>query len=67
MLDATDSELIEKFPKQATRHTVFPNDPAEWADIEASLNLATRRMTEILADPSSLEDIVFQNTIENGA
>ena len=67
MLDATDSELIEKFPKQATRHTVFPNDPAEWADIEASLNLATRRMTEILADPSSLEDLVFQNTIENGA
>jgi len=67
MLDATDSELIEKFPKQATRHTVIPNDPAEWADIEASLNLATRRMTEILADPSSLEDLVFQNTIENGA
>ena len=67
MLDATDSELIEKFPKQATRHTVFPNDPAEWADIEANLNLAARRMTEILADASSLEDLVFKNTVENGA
>jgi hypothetical protein len=67
MLDATDSELIEKFPKQATRHTVFTNDPAEWADIEANLNLAARRMTEILADPSSLEDLVFKNTVENGA
>lgn len=67
MLDAADSELIEKFPKQATRHTVFPNDPAEWADIEANLNLAARRMTEILADASSLEDLVFKNTVENGA
>jgi hypothetical protein len=67
MLDATDSELIEKFPKHPTRTTVYTNDPEEWADIEASLNLATRRMTEILADASSLEDLVFKNTVENGA
>lgn len=67
MLDATDSELIEKFPKHPTRHTVYTNDHEEWADIEASLNLATRRMTEILSDASSLEDLVFKNTVENGA
>lgn len=67
ILNATDSELIEKFPNRPTRHTVFPNDSDEWADIEASLNLATRRMTDILADASSLEDLVFKNTVENGA
>ena len=67
LLDATDSELIEKFPKHPTRHTVYTNDAEEWADIEASLNLAARRMTEILADASSLEDLVFKNTVENGA
>ena len=67
ILNAKDVELIEKFPKQATRHTVYTNDPEEWADIEANLNLAARRMTEILADASSLEDLVFKNTVENGA
>ena len=67
MLDAKDSELIEKFPKNPTRTTVYTNDPDAWADIEASLNLAARKMTEILADASSLEDLVFKNTVENGA
>ena len=67
MLDATDSELIEKFPKHPTRTTVYANDPESWADIEASLNLATRKMADILADASSLEDLVFKNTVENGA
>ena len=67
MLEATDSELIENFPNGTTRHTVYANDPEEWADIEASLNLATRKMKDILANASSLEDLVFKNTVENGA
>ena len=67
MLNAADSELIEKFPKHPTRHTVYTNDHEEWANIEAALNLATRRMGEILGDASSLEDLVFKNTVENGA
>ena len=67
MLNAADSELIEKFPKNPTRHTVYVNSSEEWADIEANLNLAARRMNEILTDESSLEDLVFKNTVENGA
>jgi len=67
ILDATDSELIEKFPNGTKRNTVFKNDPEIWADIEAQLRLTTRRMCEILADASSLEDLVFKNTVENGA
>jgi hypothetical protein len=67
MLNATDSELIEKFPKNPTRHTVYTNDAEEWANIEASLNTVTRRMVDILADASSLEDLVFKNTVDNGA
>lgn len=66
MLEATDSELVEKFPNGTTRNTVFTNDPEEWANIEASLNLAARRMEGILADASSLEELVFKNTVENG-
>jgi len=67
MLDATDSELIEKFPKHPTRTTVYSNDLEAWADIEANLNLAARKMSDILADASRLEDLVFKNTVENGA
>jgi hypothetical protein len=67
MMDAKDSELIEKFPNGTKRNTVFVNDAEIWADIEAKLHLTTRRMREILADASSLEELVFKNTVENGA
>ena len=63
MINANDSELVEKFPNGTKRNTVFENDPEVWADIEASLNLVTRKMREILADESSLEDVVFANTV----
>lgn len=63
MLNAKDSELIEKFPNGTTRHSVYDNDHEEWADIEASLALAARRMSEILSNASSLEDLVFKNTV----
>ena len=66
LLDATDSELIEKFPNGSRRATVFVNDPEEWADIESKLHLVTRKMRDILADASSLEELVFKNTVENG-
>lgn len=66
LLDATDSELIEKFPNGTRRATVFVNDPEEWADIESKLHLVTRRMRDILVDASSLEELVFKNTVENG-
>ena len=67
MMDAKDAELVEKFPNGTKRNTVFENDAEIWADIEANLRLTTRRMCEILADASSLEDLVFKNTVENGA
>jgi hypothetical protein len=63
MLNAKDSELIEKFPNGTTRHSVYDNDHEEWADIEASLGLAARRMSEILSNASSLEYLVFKNTV----
>jgi hypothetical protein len=66
LLDAKDSELIEKFPNGSRRATVFVNDPEEWADIESKLHLVTRKMRDILADASSLEELVFKNTVENG-
>lgn len=66
LLDAKDSELIEKFPNGTRRATVFENDPEEWADIESKLHLVTRRMRDILVDASSLEELVFKNTVENG-
>jgi hypothetical protein len=46
---------------------VFGNDPEIWADIEANLRLVTRKMQEILTDKSSLEELVFKNTVEDGA
>jgi len=67
MMDAKDAELVEKFPNGTKRNTVFENDAEIWADIEANLRLTTRRMCEILTDASSLEDLVFKNTVENGA
>jgi hypothetical protein len=67
MTGATDSELIEKFPNGTKRNTVFENDPEIWADIEANLRLVTRKMQEILTNKSSLEELVFKNTVEDGA
>jgi hypothetical protein len=66
LLDAAEAELIERFPNGSTRTTIFKNDPELWADIEANLTLTTKRMNDILADASSLEELVFKNTIENG-
>ena len=65
LLDATDSELVEKFPNGSRRATVFVNDPEEWAEIEAKLHLVTRKMRGILEDASSLEELVFKNTVDN--
>ena len=67
ILDAKEAELVERFPDGTKRNTVFANDPEKWADIEASLRLCARKMTDILADASSLENLVFTNTVENGA
>lgn len=67
LLDAKDSELIEKFPNGTRRTTVFVNDPEEWADIESKLHLVAHTMRDILSDASSLEELVFKNTVENGA
>jgi len=66
MLGAVDSELVERFPNGTTRHTVFPNDPEKWAELEAKLLDATGTMLAILGDASRLEDIVFENTVPNG-
>jgi hypothetical protein len=65
LTDATDSELVERFPNGTKRNTVFVNDHEIWADIEAGLRLTTRKMQDILANASSLEDLVFKNTVQN--
>lgn len=67
MANANDSELVEKFPNGTKRNTVFENDPEIWEDIEANLCVVTRKMQEILTNKSSLEDLVFKNTVEDGA
>jgi hypothetical protein len=63
MYNATESELIERFPNGEVRHTRFTNDPEKWAAIQLLVERKVEQMNEILNDPVWLERVVFENTV----
>ena len=63
MYNATESELIERFPNGEVRHTRFTNDPEKWAAIQLLIERKVEQMNEILNDPAELERVVFENTV----
>lgn len=63
MYNATESELIERFPNGEVRHTRFTNDPEKWAAIQLLIERKVEQMNEILNDPVWLERVVFENTV----
>jgi hypothetical protein len=63
MYNATESELIERFPNGEVRHTRFTNDPEKWAAIQLLVERKVEQMNEILNDPAELERVVFENTV----
>ena len=63
MYNATESELIERFPNGDVRHTRFTNDPEKWAAIQLLVERKVEQMNMILNDPAELERVVFENTV----
>jgi hypothetical protein len=63
MYNATESELIERFPNGEVRHTRFTNDPEKWAAIQLLVERKVEQMNMILNDPAELERVVFENTV----
>lgn len=64
MYNATDAELIERFPDKTTRHTVYENDPEKWKHIHDLIERGVAKMNLALHDDEELKRIVFANTVE---
>jgi hypothetical protein len=64
MYDATESELIERFPNKTERHTVYTNDAEKWKHIHDLIERGVERLNAALHDDEELKRIVFANTVE---
>jgi len=64
LYNATESELVERFPDKTTRHTLFPNDPVKWAHIHGLIERNVERLNSALEDDEELKRIVCLNTVE---
>lgn len=63
MYDATESELIERFPGGDVRHTKYTNDPEKWKGIQSAIERGVEKLNLALRDEEELKRIVFANTI----
>lgn len=63
MYNATESELIERFPGGETRHTKYEADPSIWSGIEASIRRAVEKLNTAMVDDAELKRIVYANTV----
>lgn len=63
MAEASESELIERFPDGEVRHTKFENDPEKWRVLQEAIEKAVAKMNAALSNPEELKKIVFANTV----
>jgi hypothetical protein len=63
MYEATESELIERFPDGRTRHTKFLNDAEKWKGIQTAIERGVVKLNAALSDEEELKRIVFANTV----
>ncbi len=64
MYDASESELIERFPNKTERHTVYTNDPEKWRHIHDLIETRVAQLNSALDNDDELKRIVFANTVE---
>jgi hypothetical protein len=63
MLNAKESELIERFPDRTVRHTKFTNDEDKWKVIQTGIEQSVHEINEALKDHTLLKQIIFANTV----
>lgn len=63
MLNANESELIERFPDNTTRHTKYMNDATKWKVIEDAITESVKEINQALTNTNLLEKIIFANTV----
>lgn len=63
MYEATESELVERFPNGQVRHTKFLNDPEKWNSIITAVQRGVDKLNTALHDEEELKRIVMANTI----
>lgn len=63
MYDATESELIERFPNGTTRHTLYPLDAEKWATLQTAVEKGMETLHRATTDEEELKRIVFMNTV----
>lgn len=61
--NASESELIERFPDKTERHTVFTNDDDKWKHIHDLIERGVTKLNLALQDDEVLKRIVFANTV----
>lgn len=65
LLGAKDAELVENFPDNTTRRTVYENDHNKWGPIMEALNLAASEMIEASQNEEKLLEIIEANTFKD--
>lgn len=63
MYDASESELIERFPDGRVRHTKFVNDAEKWKSLQTAIERGVAKLNAALSDEEELKRIVFANTV----
>lgn len=63
MYEATESELIERFPDGTTRHTLYPLDEAKWTSLQTAVEKGMEKLRFAMTDDEELTRIVFTNTV----
>lgn len=64
MYNASESELIERFPDGTTRHTLFTNDANKWQLIHDLIERGVTALNSAIDDEEELKRIVFVNTVD---
>lgn len=62
LLSAKDAELVERFPTQEVRKTVYENDAEKWSAIHMAIRTASQEILDALSDEAKLLRIIESNT-----
>ena len=62
LVSAKDAELVERFPSQEVRRTVYTNDADKWSSIHMAIRTASQEIMDSLADEQKLLRIIESNT-----
>lgn len=67
LTSAKDAELVERFPNQEVRKTVYTNDADKWTAIHMAIRTASQEIMDAISDEAKLLRIIESNTFTMSA